>query len=408
MKRALFFIIHFVIIVVMMSVVVNIAKKMDDIRPNQELQEFLYLAKNNEIKSFAFGFEAEYADVLWMLSIQAFRQYAIEKVPFPEVKQVYKSIAKLDPHFEGMYETACIYINMVEKTPLPGVQFIEESLQQEKSIGAKYPDSEKLSGQPWMWYLLGRTYCLQRLELQNKEMIFVKDTMRKAMACMNKCLQLSDGKHAGARFFSYFLVRLDEGFSFDLLTWLQIYSSAKENEVLRGFILQTLREIIAESHLDIIRQKFSEYHKINGKYPSTLSQCMQFVPLEPREKDMRKITEELLAVVTSCLQKSMSAEQIEKVILHFIHREMPKKFPEGQEYIIDHDRVLSPSIEQKRLEKQIRSIQIMVDRFKKQFGRFPETLEEITKVSGLAEIKPLPLGKKYTYDAEKGEVGSSE
>ena len=104
----------------------------------------------------------------------------------------------------------------------------------------------------------------------------------------------------------------------------------------------------------------------------------------------------------------MSAEQIEKVILHFIHREMPIKFPEGQEYIIDHDRVLSPSIEQKRLEKQIRSIQIMVDRFKKQFGRFPETLEEITKVSGLAEIKPLPLGKKYTYDAEKGEVGSSE
>lgn len=404
----MFFTIHFVIIVVMMSVVVNVAKKMDDVRPNQELQEFLYLAKNNEIKSFAFGFEAEYADILWMLSIQAFRQYAIEKVPFPEVKQVYKSIAKLDPHFEGMYETACIYINMVEKRPLPGIQFIEESLQQERSIGAKYPDSEKLSGQPWMWYLLGRMYCLQRLELENKEMLFVKDTMRKAVACMNKCLQLSNGTHSGARFFAYFLVRLDEGFSFDLLTWLQIYSNSRENEVLQGLVLQTMREIIAETHLDTIRKKFSEYHKVNGTYPTKLNQCMHFVPLEPRQEDMRKITEELLALVTNSLQKSKTPEQIKETISQFIHRDIPVKFPKGQEYIIDNDRVSSPAIEQKRLEKQVRGIQIMVDRFKKQFGYFPKNLQEIVEKSGLKEIKPLPLGKKYTYDAQKGEVGSSE
>lgn len=408
MKRAMFFTIHFVIIVVMMSVVVNVAKKMDEIRPNQELQEFLYLAKNNEIKSFAFGFEAEYADILWMLSIQAFRQYAIEKVPFPEVKQVYKSIAKLDPHFEGMYETACIYINMVEKTPLPGVQFIEESLQQEKSLGAKYPDSEKLSGQPWMWYLLGRTYCLQRLELQNKEMILVKDTMRKAVACMNKCLQLSNGEHGGARFFAYFLVRLDEGFSFDLLTWLQIYSNAKDNEVLQGLVLQTMREIIAETHLEMIHKKFREYHKVNGAYPTKLEQCMHFVPLEPHQEDMREITEELLALVTNSLQKSKTPEQIKETISQFIHRDMPVKFPKGQEYIIDNDRVLSPSIEQKRIEKQVRGMQIMVDRFKSKFGRFPNTLQEIVENSGLKEIRPLPLGRKYTYDAQKGEVGSSE
>ncbi|BBM88171.1 hypothetical protein [Candidatus Uabimicrobium amorphum] len=408
MKRVKSFIIHFVIIVVMMSAVVGIAKKMDDIRPNQELQEFLYLAKNNQIKSFAFGFEAEYADILWMLSIQAFRQYAIEKTPFPEVKQVYKSIAKLDPHFQGMYETACIYINMVEKRPLPGVQFIEESLQQEKSIGAKYPESEKLSGQPWMWYLLGRIYCLQRLELQNKEMIFVKDTMRKAMACMNKCLQLSDGKHMGAQFFAYFLVRLDEGFSFDLVTWLQIYSSAGDNEVLQNLILKTIRELIAEAHLDTIHKKFSEYHKTHGSYPTKLSQCMHFVPLEPREEDMRKITGELLNLVMSSLQKSMTAEQMEQAIFRFIHQDMPKKFPNGQQYIIQLNRVLSPSIEQKRLEKQVRGIQIMVERFKKKFGRFPNNLQEIVNKSGLDEIKPLPLGKKYTYDAKTGEVGSSE
>ncbi|WP_372371270.1 hypothetical protein [Candidatus Uabimicrobium sp. HlEnr_7] len=406
--RGIRFTIHLLVVIASVNIIFFVAKKCDEIRPNQELQEFLYLAKNNEIKSFAFGFESEYADVLWMLSIQAFRQYCIEKVPFSEAKQVYQSIARLDPHFEGMYETACIYINMVEKKALPGVEFIENSLQQQPSLGVKYPKNEKLSKQPWMWYLLGRIYCLQRLELQKKDGVTIKETMRKAVHCMDECLKLSEGKHPGAQFFAYFLVRLDQGFSFDLLTWLQIYSGAEKNEVLRGLILETLQELISQVHLSSIRQKFKGYYQKHGVYPQKLEQCMAVVPVEPIIENMPKIAKRLLQIITSSLQKRMKANEIEILLNNFIHKQLLLEFPLGKSYIVSGDKILSFTIEKKYLEKQIRGMQIMVDRFKKKLGYFPKNLQEVVEKSGLPKLNPLPLNRKYTYNPKTGEVGNSE
>ena len=258
------FCIHLVILAILIALVGGTAYKMEDVRPDKELQTFLYLAKNNEIKSFAFGFESAYADALWMLSIQAFHKYAIDKVPFPEAKQVYKSIARLDPHFEGMYEVACIYIGMVEKKLKPSLDFLEESLHQEKAIGVKYPEKEQLVNQPWMWFLLGRMYCLQRHELLKKDNIPVAETMRNALRCINQCLKLSNGKHVGARFFARFLVSIDQGFTFDLVTWLQVYGKSQENDLLRELILKKIREFIVEMHVSEISKSLSQFQKKMG------------------------------------------------------------------------------------------------------------------------------------------------
>lgn len=397
------FCIHFLLVAMISVTVGSVAYKIDKIRPDNELQSFLYLAKNNKVQSFAFGFETAYADILWMLSIQAFHKHCIDKIPFSEAKQVYKSIARLDPHFKGMYEIAAIYIAMVEKKSLPALQFLEESLHQEMSIGVKYPEKEQLINQAWMWYLLGRVYCLQRHELLKKDKIPIAETMKNAIRCMNQCLKLSNGQHAGAQFFARFLVKSDQGFTFDIITWLQVYERSKENELLKKLVLEKIRELIAEIHVTNISENITVFKETHEGLPKNLQEIMKYKITEPSIEDMPKILTRLVAIISQTV-RSEGIRKVKEKIYKYINQKLSTEFPSSSFYFIHENKIISLIQADKKCKRLLVTMDILINRFMKKIGRYPENINELVTKGYLSKIPNLPLARKFVYDSATGKI----
>ena len=66
----------------LLAAIYAMAYRIDRVRPVYKVEDYLYLNKFKRLRSFAFGFEGEYADFLWLMSLQSFHKRMLEKTFF--------------------------------------------------------------------------------------------------------------------------------------------------------------------------------------------------------------------------------------------------------------------------------------------------------------------------------------
>lgn len=377
-----------VFVLFLFGVICGTAYQVDQANPKYDFQEYLYLAKHKQLRQFAFGFEGEYADFLWLASLQGFHKHIFNKVQFKHILEVYDTITDLDPHFQEAYQTGSLYIMLVERSSIAGIQLLEKG-------------TTKVADQAWIWEYLGRAYWLERFNLERRKELDKEEATRRAIDAIAKAVDLDDREET--KLFLAFLTTRDTLAKFDEIIWLDIYAKAGKNTLLKNLASKRLHSHLVRIQQEFIQKRVQHLFDRQKQWPTSLTALLENVPLEPMEKDMEQVIQEMLAIFQkdppNCYQN----------IRDYLLQNFPA-YANAKPYLYDakSGRVLSWNLEQQRLEDILGSVQRAVDRFNFLHKRFPLSLEELIKYGTITQLHGLPLGKKYQYQPTDGTVSAQD
>jgi hypothetical protein len=384
------FLLHLLLVFFLLAGVVWTAYQADQERPKETLQEYLYISKHEQLRKFAFGFEGEYADFLWIGSLQGFSKHCLDKVPFKNIDQVYENITDLDTHFAEAYRTGALYVAIVYKSSQRGIKVLENGTR-------KVPDK------PWIWELLGRMYWLERFLLEKRKEMSKEEATWHAIEAIKQAVALGGGEEA--ELLLNFLVLRDRIADFDELMWLDFYTHAGKNSMIKAIALQRLQLQIARRHLEFLRKHLHEYRQLHQTWPASLQDIPAPVPLEPHSKDMEQLAGELVALVQQQKQQPLAA--VQQYLLNGI-----KQLANSRPYFYDPatGEVSAFCLDEQKIGEILGYVQKAIDRFCAQYQRYPANLEELrlSSIMPKHELPVLPLAKKYGYRPTDGAVWAED
>lgn len=379
---------HLLLVAGMLCGLVWSAHHADQAKPKEALQEYLYISKHPELRKFAFGFESEMADFLWINSLQGFAKHCLDKVPFKNIDQVYDAITDMDPHFIEAYRTGSLYVAIAYKSSLRGIQILEKG-------------SRKVADKPWIWELLGRMYWLERFLLEKRQEMSKEESTRRAIDAIAKAVSLGGGE--SPQLLLDFLMLRDKGTNFDELIWLDFYARAGKNSLIKTLALLRLQRQLVKRHLDFLHNKIQQYREAHQAWPAGLDVLPKPLPYEPSFKDMEQLASELLAMV----QNNQSQEAL---IHHLMTQTQHLASATPYKYNPATGEVTAQILEEQRLTDILSFVQMKIDRFFIMYQRYPADLEELRLSPAIAEKKlpELPFGKNYGYRPADGAVWAQD
>ena len=88
----------------------------------------------------------------------------------------------------------------------------------------------------------------------------------------------------------------------------------------------------------------------------------------------------------------------------YVNNDLSTHFPSSSHYFLSDGKVVSTVQADKKSERILRSLAVLIGRFEKQKGHLPKNLNELPKNGYLKEIPTLPLGREYVYDPTTGRI----
>lgn len=384
---------HFVLTLLLLTGMMFAAYRMDRIRPDYKMQNAIYLPKNKQLRKFALGFEGEYADWLWVLSLQKFPKHYIDHIPFDNILEVYQVITDLDPHFREAYRTGALYVAMAKKNSMLGISLLEDG-------------TKKIANQPWIWEFLARMYWLERfiIERQTRGAISREEATFRAYKAICKAVSLKGGERA--KMLKQFLELRDRFASFDIPTWVDIYQTAGKNKVLSQIALNRLHHHLLQIHMEFIARQVEQFHAQYKRYPLRLKELKTYLPKEIPEKEMPNVIRLLIKKLSNLYKHTNSLKQIRSEI-HRYAVENLGKLANSSSYVYENatGKILSFHLEKQRLSQIMKQVRYKIKHFYKKHQRYPNNLDELT--SDIGESLPkLPLNHQYHYKPQQGTISA--
>ena len=208
-----------------LTIIYYLAYTINIVKHNNKQINYLYLSKFEKFRHFAFGFEREYADFLWIKGINSFHKRMIDNVPFKEIFTLYDTITYLDPYFRNAYWTGALFITISKNNPVYGIKLLKAG-------------TKKVPGEPWIWMMLGEMYRIERFALEKKGIMSSKKALENSIYAFNKSLSLTPDKRLLKKIK---LLINNKANLFDTITWLNIYERTKNNQLLKTIMTERFR-----------------------------------------------------------------------------------------------------------------------------------------------------------------------
>ncbi len=355
--------------------------KLDNMRTEENFEALVYIPKNKELRSFAFGFENEYADFLWVFSLQSVNRNIIHEVPFDSVSDVFDMITSLDPRFKTAYSMGSFFISECKDSPLEGIQLLEK--------GTRLVPEE-----PWSWYALGYAYWMERVNLEKHNGISLEESTNKAFFAAQKAVDA--GGDEFAQVFLRFLTLKDRAIEFDILVWFGRYSQFQKSDAMKKLIEEKIQTYLIDIQLEFWKSQIAHFENSFGELPTSL-ELFPYEVKEPQDETMPQIMKELSVL----LKEALTNGNIRNVLVDYA---LNQKHPENKNYLYNPGTGEVDGLVRQKvlLDDTIRKVKTWIHKFfLRRHLRLPKSLEELGKEFTIPE---LPLKKKYVYDPETGKL----
>lgn len=358
-----------------------LGQKLDNMRTEENFESLIYIPKNKELRGFAFGFENEYANFLWVSSLQSVNQNIMREVPFDSVSDVFDMITSLDPRFKTAYSMGSFFISECKNSSLEGIELLKKSTQ-------------LVPEEPWSWHALGYAYWMERLNLEKEEGISIEESTNKAFFAAQKAVDLGGGESAQS--FLRFLTLKDRVIEFDILVWFGRYNQFQKSGAMKKLIEKKIQMYLIDIQLEFWKSQIAHFKKSFGELPSSLD-LFPYEVKEPQDETMPQIMKEL----SGLLQEALVNGDVRNVLTDYA---LNQKHPENKNYLYDPTTGKLDGLVQQRalLDDTIRKVKNWIHTFfLRKYLRLPKSLEELKKEF---TIPKLPLEKEYLYNPETGEL----
>lgn len=345
-----------VIVAILVFISVPLQKEIDDIRgSSRSINQTLFMS-SSALKKISLGYEQILSDIYWLRAIQYFGNPDIQfSDKDPEVLyQYFDVITDLDPKFVNAYRFGGTFL--AEPIPI-GLGNFEKGIELYNKGRRNNPDNFRLPlEEAFLYYVYKKDY-------------------RKAAELFREAADkpgLSDLRSSSIRGMAASSLKRGGDRELSLKIWEYIYNNSG-NEGRRNYALQNIKELKAKEMEEKLTDLLHIYIRDKGRYPSDLTEL----------KDSGYL------------------------------KKIPRDY-EGKEFVISKklNAVKSITLARKELEENVRFYTAKAQRFKKEYGYYPENFSNlkdfIIENSLLIDYRPHPLGYDYNYNPETGNVTYDE
>ncbi len=305
-------------------------------------EELLYLPNEKLMTHFTAGLSSIVADLLWLRCIQYLaREFENPDSKFTWLEHMLQTITRLDPHFTGAYEQGGTLL-----AALGADEAAEELL---RTGAVNRPDRWEIP------FEIAKIYILNRRDQPGAQTA--------ASYYLTWTAELSDEPDFFLNW-AYNIQLQHNLIDSGRLIWLQVYENSRD-DFMRELAEQKLRELDVHEYRQLLNEAAETYALRVGSPPETLADL---------------VTEGLIDA-------------------------LPED-PLGGDFFIDPDgEVQSTSLLDMRVERRLQSIRGGVERYQREHGEMPESLDILVESGTMRSIPPHPYpDRDWEYDSITGEV----
>ncbi|HEO70064.1 MAG TPA: hypothetical protein ENN80_02300 [Candidatus Hydrogenedentes bacterium] len=324
------------------TVLLTAQRRLDGLRGARgDENELLYLPNQRLLNHFTAGLSNVIADLLWLQCVQYIAREFKTEQTYTWLNHMCETITRLDPYFVAAYRYGGIFLAALKADDAASIKLLHDGI-------VHNPDTWQLP------YEMACVYLVNRRD----------DPDSKRLAAQYLAIAAATGE-APAFVTETAQALMQEEDLLDIERGMWEHMRASDDQLMRDVARRKLEELKLRMNCRGLNQAVSVFEETQGRPPKDLSELTSSGFLSALPSD-----------------------------------------PMGGRYFIDADgKVKNTTVLDAQVQKRLRMLQGAVDRFEKNHGRYPRSLDELVSTRVFSNLPPHPYaGRTWGYDADSGKV----